>query len=402
MPGQIAKKILKNPVNAGIFSSGDTVYLVGGYLRDMLLCKKTKDMDYVVSGDVLSFAKKTALLTGGRVIELKKEKMARIALPGGRTLDFTALSGSIESDLSGRDFTMNALAWSPEKGLTDPFGGISDIKNRNIRAVSEENLMEDPVRLLRAFRFAAEPGWVIDDKTRAAIRQLHSSIKQTAPERITMELFKLLNADNCVHAIQMAYDDRLLPSLFAISKKQLLENIKGLSISDSALIKVCRKLKVKPAEEFSQGLAYMGLLRLEQLLMGSSLNESRLRLSRPALKRLTILNELLADDKERRTLFSPKNIFSTFLKSRDAIYDMVILNYSTGLQRKAARFLKIMRKGLLTPDEIMSEMEIKSGPQLGKIIIELKKLQFENKLKNRKQALRWLERKNAVKCRLHI
>ena len=196
--------ILQNSINAKVFSLGKEVYIVGGYLRDVLLGKKAKDIDYIVRGDIKEFAlellvqeRKTKvqnLLDNATIVELKKEQMIRIVLKDGMTLDFTELKGQLEDNLRERDFTMNALAWSPKTGISDPTHGIKDIERKLINAISMDNFRNDPLRLLRVYRFVSELGWKANSKTRRIVSQLTSNIKKSAPERITLEFFKLLNS----------------------------------------------------------------------------------------------------------------------------------------------------------------------------------------------------------------
>ena len=96
----------------------------------------------------------------------------------GITLDFTELKDSIRDNLNGRDFTMNAIAWSPETGLIDPFNGIKDIARHRIKAISIDNFRKGPLRLLRAYRFVSELGWKAEPETRKMVRHLRKEIRK--------------------------------------------------------------------------------------------------------------------------------------------------------------------------------------------------------------------------------
>ena len=146
--------------------------------------------------------------------------MIRIVLRDGMTLDFTELRGKLEDNLRERDFTMNALAWSPNTGISDPTHGIKDIERKVINAISMDNFRNDPLRLLRVYRFVSELGWKADSKTRRMASQLTSNIKKSAPERITQEFLKLLDSKNYQDALKMALDDRLLESFISLSRKK--------------------------------------------------------------------------------------------------------------------------------------------------------------------------------------
>lgn len=107
-------------------------------------------------------------------------------------------AAELASDLSGRDFTINAMGWSPESGLIDPFGGCDDIKAGIIRSVEnpEKRFSEDAVRMLRAIRFSAALGFRIEPQTEAALKKYAPLIKKAPPERILGEINKILISPN--------------------------------------------------------------------------------------------------------------------------------------------------------------------------------------------------------------
>lgn len=398
----IRHTIISNYLNAKVFSSGKEVYIVGGYLRDVMLGKKSKDIDYIVRGDIKEFAcqllvqerktKVQKLLDGATIVELKKEQMIRIVLKDGMTLDFTELKGKLEDNLRERDFTMNALAWSPKTGIIDLLNGVNDIKCHRIRGISIDNFKSDPLRLLRVYRFAAELGWNADIKTRKMVKQLNRAIKRSASERITMELFKLLNSKDYESALKMALRDGLLEQFLSISSENLSDNIKTLPKLETTLKKLPPKLITTLEKPFSQELTLRGLLRLEQVLNGSIPGKNRLGLSRLIRERLKIVHKLLTAS-EKYNLLAESNIFDTFVKAKDAVFDFLTLSGNIELLSQAERFKRIWKKGLLTSEEIMNITGLKQGVALGKLIYGLKKMQFEGKLKTKKEAKKWLNSK---------
>ena len=390
--------ILRNSINANVFSLGKEVYIVGGYLRDVLLGEKAKDIDYIVRGDIKEFAvellvqerktKARNLLDNATIVELKKEQMIRIVLRDGMTLDFTELRGKLEDNLRERDFTMNALAWSPNTGISDPTHGIKDIERKVINAISMDNFRNDPLRLLRVYRFVSELGWKADSKTRRMASQLTSNIKKSAPERITQEFLKLLDSKNYQDALKMALDDRLLESFISLSRKKISENIRALSHLESRIRKLPLRYKESLDKPFSQELTYKGLLRLEQALSGSALSENRLRLSRSILERLKLIHKLATCNLQ---LAAASKMFDAFSEAKDALPDILILTGNVKLLKHAERFKEIWKKSFLTAEEIMKATGLKSGVELGKLIYRLKKMEFESKLKTKKEAIKWLK-----------
>lgn len=171
------------------------VYLVGGSVRDHLMGRPCGDHDLVVPGDARGFAHKVADRLDAKVIEIGKAKKTNFRVVSAKgILDFADMEGPcIEEDLKRRDFTMNALAYDlVDKRLIDPLGGADDIRSGTVRLVSDHTLVADPLRMLRAFRFAALLGFSIPPETLAAIRKERGRIVASAPERVCAELFKIM------------------------------------------------------------------------------------------------------------------------------------------------------------------------------------------------------------------
>ncbi len=172
-------------------------YLVGGCVRDLLLGREPADYDIALLGPPAAYAEHLASVLGGRVVEIGKPgfRIWRVTARG-RFVDVSPVAGqSISEDLRQRDFTINALAVDTAAGvLLDVTGGRRDLETGVIRMVSPAAFEKDPVRLLRAFRLAAQLEFAIDPETSAAIRSGYARILGSAGERIRDELFKLLAA----------------------------------------------------------------------------------------------------------------------------------------------------------------------------------------------------------------
>lgn len=388
-------KILGSKINKKTFSLGKEVYIVGGYLRDLLSGKSGNDIDYVVNGEIKAFAQdfyNAAKLKPDQasIIELKKDRMVRIVLKNKMTIDFTQLKGRLEDNLVERDFTINSLAWSPETGLIDLFNGSNDIKKKKIRAVRQKNFVNDPLRLLRAYRFAAELGWSIDAQTRKILKKLSCHLKNPAPERITAEFFKLLDSKNYAPALKLALRDNILKRFLSISDKKLSKNISTLSKIELTLKTIPKKTKRALKKTYSQALSFNGLLRLEHILAGSKLKRNNLCLSRDIYECMKIVHHLMEKAKKQDILAKDK-IFDTFSKAKDASFDFLILSGRYDLINEFERFKKIRTNGILKSKEIMDITNIRGGPELGQLIYKLKKLQFTGNIKTKKQALALLE-----------
>ncbi|MCA1903366.1 MAG: CCA tRNA nucleotidyltransferase [Cyanobacteria bacterium KgW148] len=172
-------------------------YCVGGWVRDALLgrTKPQLDLDFVLPTAPIEVARRIAYrYDAGFVILDREREIARVVLPQGN-LDFAKQVGNtILDDLDRRDFCMNAMAlpvYAPTE-IIDPHGGRRDIDQRIVRMVCPENIKDDPLRILRAYRQAAQLNFTIEPWTRQTIRQLAPLLPLVAIERVRMELGYLL------------------------------------------------------------------------------------------------------------------------------------------------------------------------------------------------------------------
>ncbi|MFC2017891.1 CCA tRNA nucleotidyltransferase [Chloroflexota bacterium] len=202
-------------------------YLVGGYIRDVLLDYPTQDIDIALP-HALETAQSLAKVLNGKYVVLDEvNEVARVVFSYPEQdshwhLDLSTLKGSIEENLSHRDFTINAMAVNLRElkashmaDLIDPFGGQKDIEAGLIRVVSRTAFQDDPARLLRAVRLAAECGFTIEEETEALIQAQCRLILKVAGERVREELYRLFSIPDS--APFLYYLDRLglLTSIFS-------------------------------------------------------------------------------------------------------------------------------------------------------------------------------------------
>lgn len=169
--------------------SGQEAWIVGGAVRDELLGRAVVDLD-VACAEPRAAARETGRLLRAPVFPLSERHGAwRVALPDGRTVDFTPLRGSLADDLGSRDFTVNAIAIPLAGGEpVDPHGGRADLETRTLRAVSATVFADDPLRLLRAARLEDELGFRLDAPTEELVRAAASLVARPAGERTLAEL----------------------------------------------------------------------------------------------------------------------------------------------------------------------------------------------------------------------
>ncbi|MFH0948116.1 MAG: HD domain-containing protein [Elusimicrobiota bacterium] len=203
-------------------------WIVGGYIRDLLLGKITKDIDFATDGNTKKIAREFADKNKGSFVVLDDfNKIYRVVV-GDEIYDFSKIQGkTIADDLARRDFTINALAlplttyhlfacgeptW-PLTTIIDLFGGLGDIKNKIVRCVSEKNLVDDPLRLLRAYRFAGQLNFKMEQKTKGFIKKYSRYLKNISNERIQNELYLILGLTDSYPIIIEIYKAGLLKEI---------------------------------------------------------------------------------------------------------------------------------------------------------------------------------------------
>ncbi|MDZ5724208.1 CCA tRNA nucleotidyltransferase [Acetobacterium sp. K1/6] len=212
---EVMKLSLPVPVEKvfkGLESCGFCGYLVGGCVRDYLLDTPPTDFDMTTDAtpdEIIScFTGHRVLKTGirhgtvtiildGMAIEITTHRTEG-DYSDSRHPDAVKFTKNLADDLARRDFTINAMAYHPQKGLIDRYGGAADIKNKIIRGVGDphKRMAEDALRMLRGLRFAAVLGFDLDEETRTAIRQNCGQLANISAERIAAELNKLICGKN--------------------------------------------------------------------------------------------------------------------------------------------------------------------------------------------------------------
>lgn len=220
-----ANKLRKTPFFEKLLkissSRNEKIYPVGGCIRDFILGRTFVDIDIAVDADPLPLAKSFADASRGSLVFLDDfNRIFRVVLKNKETIDFTLLRGSLEEDLKLRDFTINAVAFDPYQEIfIDPLGGLDDIERKIIRCVSDESFADDPLRILRAVRFAAQLGFTIEINTEELIIKMKEELLKSAAERIRDEWVKILKAENSAKFIETADDMGLMETLFPRAKE---------------------------------------------------------------------------------------------------------------------------------------------------------------------------------------
>ncbi len=231
------------------------VYLIGGYVRDIFLNRKSQDLDFVTIGSAKELATTIAKKLNIKEVAHFKNFGTAMIKYGGQELQFVAArkesyrhdsrnpvveNGSLEDDQNRRDFTINALAISLNKEsygqLSDPFNGLKDLKDEILKTPLNPDVTfcDDPLRMLRAIRFAAQLNFTIDERTFQSISKNNQRIEIVSKERVTEELQKIIGSINPSYGFKLLDKSGLLNLIFPeFSLLKGVEVINGMAHKDN-------------------------------------------------------------------------------------------------------------------------------------------------------------------------
>jgi len=261
------KKHLQHPIFKVISEIADQLhqetYVIGGFVRDLILKRPSADIDVVTIGSGIQLAEMVAKKLGPGIhvsvfknfgTAMLKYQSLEIEFVGARKESYnedsrkpTVENGTLEEDQNRRDFTINALAICLNKDrfgeMIDPFGGIEDIKNKIIRTPLEPGITfsDDPLRMMRAIRFATQLGFTIEEKTFEAISLNIKRIHIISKERIAEELNKILLSDKPSVGFRLLDQSGLLEIIFPeLHRMKGREEVNGIGHKDN----FCHTLEV--------------------------------------------------------------------------------------------------------------------------------------------------------------
>ncbi|NOY65060.1 MAG: CCA tRNA nucleotidyltransferase [Nitrospirae bacterium] len=380
--------IISNPICQ--FATIKDSYLVGGYIRDALTGKHSKDLDFIIPR---KYQKSIEILSGyfkGTIFSFKKFHITRIALEDGTTVDFT-LYDSVYEDLKRRDFTINAIAFNPNRGFFDPFKGIEDLKNRTIRLISRENIRDDPVRIIRAYRFMAQLRAKLTTETLEAINQYKDGLLHCPVERITLEFFKLLESEDPLDALMELVNTSVISLIIPYNINQLEQLRNNLSYVSEKIKASHKLLPDELCKEIGQSLTLRGLLYLCTMMVLSNDREgAHLTFSNLVRKRVeafvrNIKNPCLSGSK------GLDDLYDCFTALEPAVIERIIYEGRFDLIPQYRRYESIKKAPLLNGDEILDAINLQKGPQVGQMKRLVCREVFANRIRSKTEAIKYLQ-----------
>jgi tRNA nucleotidyltransferase (CCA-adding enzyme) len=375
-----------------------SAYLVGGAVRDAFLGRKGTylDLDFVVPEKSIEIAQQIArYYRVGFVVLDEGRQIARVVFPQG-TLDFALQEGAtLEKDLHRRDFTINAIAYNlRQQRAIDPLGGIEDLQRGIIRMVSPENLKDDPLRLLRAYRQAAQLGFQIDPETREQIRLLAPLIENIAAERVQSEFNYILIYDFSDRWLQNAWSDGLVQPWFPTVDRAKMAEIESVTNSGKYLTNKWSNFEFDTSKCLL--LAKLATLVTQEPESAESELE-RLKYSRSHIRAVMATVKHLLQLQTFSCPLSLREQYFFFLEAKKVFPIVAIRAISVGidwaiLNPLIERYLDpndlvVNPQQLVTGNDLIQELQLTSSPLIGHLLTEIKIAHIEGKVSQKQEAL---------------
>ena len=437
-------------VSTAASSLGFPVYVVGGYVRDHLLGKSCQDIDFVCVGSGIALAEKVGEALGDLPVSVFKNFGTAMIRHGAYELEFVGArkesytrdsrkpiveDGSLEDDQQRRDFTINALAISLNEGdygdLLDPFDGRGDLKRKIIKTPQNPDITfsDDPLRMMRAVRFAAQLNFDIEADTFEAIVRNAERLRIVSQERIMDELNKIILTQQPSYGFKLLYHAKLLeqffPELIALQgveyvngkghkdnfyhTLQVLDNLAEMSddlwLRWAAILHDIAKPATKRFDD-KLGWTFHGhedrgarmvpkLFRRMKLPMNEKMQFVQ-KLVRLHLRPIALVNDV-SDAAIRRLLFEAGDAIDALMKLCRA--DITSKNpekvkkYLKNFEAVEKKLVEVEAKDQLrnfqppvNGDEIIQLYAIAPGPVIGEIKTRIREAILEGEIKNERQA----------------
>lgn len=327
------------------------------------------------------------------------------------TVDFAQQVGnSLNTDLHRRDFTINAIAYHPHsQTLVDPLGGQSDLHQRVIHMISQENLEEDPLRLLRAYRQAAQLGFVVDEETDSAIRDLAPLLNQVAPERVYNELSYLLSHSAGTAKLFRVFDNHLLDVWLPHATRHAVQCVDCVDHAVEQATSIWPDLKQAllqwPRDQQHATGGGRSWLKVSKLacLVNQNLDCAEAELRQLKCSRLeiqsvlTVLRQIPLIKSGEMTRLCRRDQFFLFKEVGDVFPAVAMMAIAHGISTDSIAPLidKFLSPGdsvahpipLVTGRDIMAALNLSPGPQVGALLSQVQIAQAEGRINTAEEAL---------------
>jgi tRNA nucleotidyltransferase (CCA-adding enzyme) len=389
-------------------------YLVGGSVRDQLLQRQTFDLDFVMPSQAVETASAIARSYGAGFVLLDEARQIARVVFEQVTVDFAQQQGdSLEADLRRRDFTINAIAYNPHQQiLIDPLGGKADIASQTMRMVSDHNLREDPLRLMRAFRQAAQLGFALSPETELAIAQLAHHLPQVSPERVRSELDGLLS----VCAVRQNLWQSLLKSQLL---QPYLPHLTAASIAELSAIDQAQAYMQQMWPDYAQTLkgwlkpvpagcdrSWIKAAKLSRLVTGEiAIAQDELEALKYSRTEAQIILTLLKTQADiaamRNGELSRSQQFFLFKLVGKSFPAVSLLAFAQGvdgsvLQPMIQKFLNpadeiAYSRVLITGTQLIKQLGMQPGPEIGAALKAVEQAQAAGQVRSAEEAIAWLK-----------
>ncbi len=368
-------------------------FLVGGYIRDTILGRMSLevDVDIVVPSNAIDIGQRISDKFKGKFIVLDIEREVVRIIFNHISIDIAnRISPTIEGDLKSRDFSINAIAFLfDENCLIDPLNGIKDIELSLLRTYSTKNLLDDPLRILRCFRFVSELNFNIDNNLINLIKKYRGKINLVAKERINYEIQRIVKGVNALESILLVkkfnifgfknlYKDSFFIDIEKINYEQLTQSERDKFLPFFFIVQILDEVSLEKFKFSKAEILKAKLLRKWHLILGK--------------RNILQLNELERFDLHQEL----ESILPSF------IFYLPQNLRSDWLNRWRDKDDKLFHPtNLVNGYLIKKHLKIEDGPLMGKLLTYLSKELAYDRLQNFDEAIykakRWIEQ-NAPKC----
>jgi poly(A) polymerase len=438
-------QIVKNQLR-----DNEKCFLVGGAVRDHLLGRNVKDFDFSTSSDPRSLARKIAdVLHGNFYVMDEARRTSRVIFPidklNNGVIDVSALQGDLLEDLQGRDFTINAMAidLQDSEKIIDPLKGGRDLQEKWLRLCNNSSFKNDPVRVIRAVRYAIDLGLRIEPNTTVALKESVDLLNRISLERKRDEFFKIIQHNNSFPAILLLQKFQILSKLNLGPTAEHLDQYR--------IYELFQKILSSPASERGTGFfiaatflsAFTGMVgdlssyfsrQNSACHTGFQLGKFALLASKGMIESsvdpglLSVFSREEKDIVEKSILFEKtiyalllsedsldhRNVYRLHVQIGQPMIDILMMCLA-GIASKPAAELDqqewlsvvtraadlldicfhhpeiIHPKPLVNGDEIISGFQIPPGPLIGLLLNGLKEEQAAGVITKHEDALNWLE-----------